>query len=127
MDFSESVIFDPKSTFPILKTIFSLIKVGKLLQTYSQSIFLPLGRFWDAYSGIWDRKNAFLNLRLKRGFPIPNSTPQSARMRKIISPIDPESIFTQDIGLHFFNEAPRSAEIELSELGPYSHSSGFAL
>ena len=48
-------------------------------------------------------------------------------MRKIISPIDPESIFTQDIGLHFFNEAPRSAEIELSELGPYSHSRGFAL
>ena len=64
VDFSESVIFDPKSTFPILKTIFSLIKVGKLLQTYSQSIFLPLGRFWDAYSGIWDRKSAFPNLRL---------------------------------------------------------------
>ena len=26
------------------------------------------------------------------------------------------AIFTQDIGLHFFNEAPRSAEIELSEV-----------
>ena len=61
VDFSESVIFDPKSTFPILKSIFSPMKVDKLLQTYSKFIFLALGRFWDTYCGILDRKSDFFD------------------------------------------------------------------